>query len=111
MNEIQIKGVDELPGVEYSGHVGFDVVFGVFNDQIDAFDNDLFGEVAAEEPEELVVVEAVPLVVLKFENFDEIVEETDSVECGLVKGGEGFEQDMLALVALGKELRNGLLRW
>ena len=88
MNEIQIKGVDELSRVEYFGHVGFDAVFGVFNGQVDAFDNDLFGEVAAEKPEELVVVEAVPLVVLEFENFDEIVDETDSVERGLVKGGE-----------------------
>lgn len=57
----------------------------------------------------MVVIKPVALVVLQLKDFDEVVQEAYAVEGSFVEGGEGFEQDMLAFVALGQKLRNSLL--
>lgn len=70
--------------------------------------NELPGEVTAEEPRELVVVQSVSLVLIDLEYLCEVVEEAYLAEGGLAEGTVRLEQDVLPPVALLQELGDEL---
>lgn len=108
MYEVEIQGVDEFPRMQYFCHGVFQISIVLLNDQINTLDDDILGKIATKQPEELVIVETVPLMILKLEYLDKIVQETNSVHGRLIKRGKRLQQNMLALVALRQVLGDGL---
>jgi hypothetical protein len=109
VNKVKVKRIDEFPWIKNLGQIDFNVIVSRLNNKIDTFDNNLFGKVTAKKPEQLIIVKSVSLVIFELKNLDKIMQKADSVKSGLVKRGEWLKKHMLALVALGEELWDGLL--
>lgn len=108
MYEVQIQGVDEFSRMQYFCHGVFQISIVLLNDQTNTLDDNVLGEIATEQPQELVVVETIPLMIFKLKYLDKIVQETNPVHGRLIKRGKGLQQNMLALVTLRQVLGYGL---
>ena len=85
MNKVQVQCIYELSWIKDLGKIVFNVAIVAFNHQINTFDDDIFGKIAAQESKQLVVIETVSLMVFELKNFDKIVYEAYSVQGWFVK--------------------------
>lgn len=79
VNKVKVKRIDEFAWIKNLGQIDFNVIVSRLNDKIDTFDNNLFGKVTAEKPEQLIIVKSISLVVFEFKNLNKIMQKADSV--------------------------------
>lgn len=79
MNKVQIKRINEFSWIEYLTEAILYIPIIILNDQINTFYDNLFWKITTKQSKQLIIIKAVSLMILKFEYFYEIVQETNPV--------------------------------
>lgn len=96
IDECDVQSVEKFLRINENFH---HLLMVAFHDP-DRIEDDILGEIGAEQPKQLIVVQTIPDVGLGLEDLAKIVEKALPIYNGLAEGRVGLEDHVLAFVAL-----------